>query len=194
MTDTKKKVVYLKNKDLLAEVIRCRENPNSAGEYVMSDELARMLQLLCSRYGRKGNVVGYSYNDDMQAYAMLMLVKTWRGFNPEKSSNPFAFYTQCIKNSFTQYLKYEKKHRKLRDKMLINEGLSPSFGYEDLEVVDATPDDSTDYLEAVKMADGVMKKQKAKPVIQVELDEEPEDPTIVEIQNENDDNDEELEI
>lgn len=74
-------------------------------------------------------VTGNTYNDDMQSYAMLMLVKTWDSFDPAKSSNPFAFFTQCIKNSFIQYLKVEKKQRDIRDEKLVDMGMNPSFGF-----------------------------------------------------------------
>lgn len=130
MTQTKtkpagQKAFYLSNRELFEEVKRSKER----GE--MTNELARMLQLLCSNYAKKGNYVNYSYNEDMQAFAMMMLVRTWNGFNPEKGSNAFAFFTQCIKNSFIQYLKKERQHRDLRDKMLIDQGLNPSYGYDD---------------------------------------------------------------
>lgn len=121
------RVIYLNNKELLAEVKSSKDSGR------MSNTLARMLQLLCSNYARKGRFVGYSYNDDMQAYAMMMLVRTWTGFDPDKGTNPFAWYTQCIKNSFKQYLKYEKKHRRIRDAMMVKEGMTPSFGYTDGE-------------------------------------------------------------
>lgn len=118
-----KAVAYLSNKELYAEIKRCRTGG------IMSDKLARMLQLLCAKYGKKGNFAGYSYNDDMQAYAMLMLVRTWQSFNPRKSKNPFAFFTQCIKNSFIQFLNQEKRHRNIRDELLLDQGLNPSFGF-----------------------------------------------------------------
>jgi DNA-directed RNA polymerase specialized sigma24 family protein len=118
------KNLYLNNKDLLAEVKKSKRK----GE--MSDRLARMLQMLCARYAKKGNFINYTYNQDMQAYAMMMLVRTWNSFNPEKSSNPFAFFTQCIKNSFIQYLNQEKRQRNIRDLALVDQGLNPSFGFD----------------------------------------------------------------
>lgn len=117
------KTIYLSNKELLASVIEAK----SKG--FMTDKLARMLQLLCSKYAKKGSFVNYSYNDDMQSYAMMMLVRTWNSFNPEKSNNPFAFFTQCIKNSFIQYLNQERRQRNIRDEMLIDQGMNPSFNY-----------------------------------------------------------------
>lgn len=115
---------YLNNRDLLAEVIKSKE------EGQMTKKLAHMLTLLCARYGKRANFASYTYNEDMQAYAMLMLVKTWNSFDPEKSNNPFAFFTQCIKNSFIQYLNQEKRHRVIRDEIMVNEGLNPSYSYQ----------------------------------------------------------------
>ena len=122
-TPGKRPVKYLNNRDLLAQVLLSKKQEK------MTNELAKMLQLLTSRYAKKGNFANYTYNDDMQSYAMLMIVKTWKGFDPAKSSNPFAWFTQCIKNSFIQYLNYEKRQRDVRDEILVKEGLSPSFGY-----------------------------------------------------------------
>ncbi len=119
------KTIYLSNKELLAEIKRSKE----AGH--MSNALAMMLQLLCSKYAKKGNFINYSYNEDMQAYALMMLVRTWNSFDPEKSNNPFAFFTQCIKNSFIQYLNQEKRQRDVRDVMLIDQGMNPSYGFGD---------------------------------------------------------------
>lgn len=119
----KKKTTYLRNKDLLAEVIKCRET----GE--MSDTLARMLQLLVAKYGKSAQFGSYTYNDDMQSWAMLNLCKIWMKFDPAKSDNPFAYYTQTIKNSFRQYLNREKIQRVVRDELLVDKGLNPSFTY-----------------------------------------------------------------
>lgn len=126
MVSTKpKKAVYLTNKELLAEVI------NAKSQGVMTNKLAGMLMMLTKKYAKKGNFVNYSYNEDMVSYALMMLVRTWASFKPEKSSNPFAFYTQCIKNSFVQYLNHEKRQRNVRDVLLIDQGMNPSYGFGD---------------------------------------------------------------
>jgi DNA-directed RNA polymerase specialized sigma subunit len=118
-----KKKNYLNNKDLLAEVVK------SKAQQQMNDKLALMLTMLCKKYAKRGNFANYSYNDDMQGYAMLMLVKTWNSFDPAKSNNPFAFFTQCIKNSFIQYLNHEKRQRDVKNETLIAAGMNPSHGY-----------------------------------------------------------------
>lgn len=119
------KTYYINNKQLLLVLSESNEKGR------MSDELAKMLQLLCKKYATIGKFVGYTYNEDMQAYAMSMLVKTWHRFDVNIGDNPFAFFTQCIKNSFKQYLNLEKKQRTVRDLLLVNQGLNPSYGYDD---------------------------------------------------------------
>ena len=126
-----RKVNYLNNKDLLIEVAKSKENIQANGQPMMTDKLAHMLQTLAARYGKKGNFAGYSYNDDMQAFAMMMLVRTWKSFDPAKSNNPFAFFTQCIKNSFIQFLNSERRQRDVRDLLLVDQGLDASYTYQE---------------------------------------------------------------
>lgn len=123
-TSTKSTGNYLSKGELMGAVMESKKLGR------MSDNLARKLQLLTSKYARSAQFARYTFNDDMQAYAMMMLVRTWNSFNPEKSDNPFAFFTQCIKNSFIQYLNQEKKQRNIRDELLVDQGLSPSFTFQ----------------------------------------------------------------
>ena len=157
----KKKVVkkkrvknYLNNKDMLAEVIQSKADDE------MTEKLAKMMMMLVSRYGKKGNWANYTYNDDMQAYALMMLVRTWRSFKPEKSNNPFAFFTQCIKNSFIQFLNQEKRQRNIRDEMLVNSGRNPSYTYQLEHSTNRErkfADDEENYTEHKKAANGLEK-------------------------------------
>jgi len=119
----KKKPNYLNKRDMLKELNKSRENKK------MTNELAKMLMLLCERYSKKSSFANYTYIDDMKGYAIMMLVKTWPCFNEEKSDNPFAFFTQCIHNSFVQFLNQEKKQRNIRDLLLVSEGMAPSHTF-----------------------------------------------------------------
>lgn len=121
----KRKTNYLNNADLLAEVIKSKKQDN-----VMTPKLAKMLTMLTSNYSKKIIFASYTYNEDMQAYAMMMLVRTWFKFDENRFNNPFAFYTQCIKSSFIQYLNQEKRQRLIKDEILVKKGLTPSFNYQ----------------------------------------------------------------
>jgi DNA-directed RNA polymerase specialized sigma subunit len=117
------KNMYITKAELLKEVIISKQKGK------MSNELARMLMLLTSKYAKSSNFARYTFNEDMQAFALMMLVRTWNSFDPTKSENPFAFFTQCIKNSFIQFLNTEKRQRNIRDELLVDQGLTPSYTY-----------------------------------------------------------------
>jgi DNA-directed RNA polymerase specialized sigma24 family protein len=120
----KKPKNYINNADLLTEI----ELSRSQGK--MSNKLAEMLRMLCERYSKHSDYSRiYSYEEDMKAFAMLTIVKVWKSFDPEKSKNPFAYFTQIIRHAFYQYLNHEKKQREIKDEVLIDIGLTPSFTY-----------------------------------------------------------------
>ena len=114
---------YVTNSVLLPEVIRAKQLGR------VTNELARMILMIAERFSCKSNFVGYSFREDMVSFAMVNLMANALKFNPEKSNNPFAFYTTAIRNSFLQYLADEKKHRDIRDSLIVEEGLNPSFNF-----------------------------------------------------------------
>jgi hypothetical protein len=114
---------YVTNGQLLPAVLAAK----AAGK--VSNELIAMIWKIAERYSHKHNFVGYSYREDMVAAAVMNLCNNALKFNPEKSSNPFSFYTTAIYHSFLQYMADEKKHRSIRDALLVDGGANPSFGY-----------------------------------------------------------------
>lgn len=98
----------------------------------VTDDLAKMLMLLVDRYSRSPKFNRYSYREDMKSEAIINLAcNAALKFNPEKSSNPFAFYTTVIHNSFIQFLNSEKKQRNIRDMLLVEAGENPSYNYQE---------------------------------------------------------------
>ena len=93
----------------------------------VTNKLAMMFMKLCQRYGSRGNWRGYTYNDEMQSQALLQLSQIGLQFDESKSANPFAYYTAAITNSFTRILNVEKKHQSLRDDLLQEAGVNPSY-------------------------------------------------------------------
>jgi hypothetical protein len=93
----------------------------------MTEKLARMIMKLTEKYALKGNWRNYSYREEMQGQAVLQLCQVALQFDESKSLNPFSFLTQVSHNSFLRILNIEKKNQKIRDDLLIGEGMSPSF-------------------------------------------------------------------
>jgi len=93
----------------------------------MTDDLARMFIKLCERYSSRSNWRGYTYVDEMRGQALLQLSMIGLQFDESKSSNPFAYYTAAITNSFTRILNVEKRVQNIRDDILEANNMSPSY-------------------------------------------------------------------
>jgi hypothetical protein len=122
---------YVTNSVLLPAVIEAKEMN------VVTDKLIKMILMIAERYSRKHNFVNYSFREDMVSAAVTNLCNNALKFNLEKSNNPFSFYTTAIHHSFLQYIAEEKKHREIRDQLLISAGSNPSFNYQEKSISDS---------------------------------------------------------
>ena len=91
-----------------------------------TNKLALMWMKLCERYATRGNVRGYTYNDEMRGQAILQLAQIGLQFDESKSNNPFAYYTAAVTNSFVRVINIEKRNQSIRDDILEMNHLNPS--------------------------------------------------------------------
>jgi hypothetical protein len=80
-----------------------------------------------ARRNGKVYLTGNTYNEEMKGQALLQLSQIGLQFDESKSSNPFAYFTATITNSFTRILNIEKKNQNIRDDILEINGLNPSY-------------------------------------------------------------------
>jgi hypothetical protein len=92
-----------------------------------TDKLATMWLKLVDRYATRGNVRGYTYNDEMKGQAILQLAQIGLQFDESKSNNPFAYYTAAVTNSFVRVINIEKRNQNIRDDILEMNDLNPSY-------------------------------------------------------------------
>jgi len=93
----------------------------------ITNTLARMMIKLCERYATRGNVRGYTYNDEMKGQAILQLTQIGLQFDESKSDNPFAYFTAAVTNSFVRVINIEKRNQNIRDDILEINGMNPSY-------------------------------------------------------------------
>lgn len=93
----------------------------------ITNKLALMWMKLCDRYATRGNVRGYTYNDEMKGQAILQLSQIGLKFDESKSNNPFAYYTAVVTNSFIKVINLEKRNQNIRDDILEMNDLDPSY-------------------------------------------------------------------
>ena len=92
-----------------------------------TNKLAMMWLKLVDRYATRGNVRGYTYNDEMRGQAILQLAQIGLQFDESKSNNPFAYYTAAVTNSFVRVINIEKRNQNIRDDILEMNDMNPSF-------------------------------------------------------------------
>ena len=126
---------YVKNADLLIEIEKWKKSGK------MSNTLGGMIQKIAHGIARKPNWSGYTWITDMEAEAVLTVLKYLRNFDVTKSNNPFAYITTIVTNAYVGYINTTKKHAKIKqalfDSYSIEYGDTEGFAksnYEKFEV------------------------------------------------------------
>jgi len=115
MTLTKKvSKHYVNNKDFLEAIIQykksCDEHRAKNKQIpVIPDYVGMCIFHIANRLATRPNFSGYSYKEDMIMDGVEKCLKYIEKFDPEKSENPFAYFTQVIWFAFLQRIAKEKK-------------------------------------------------------------------------------------
>jgi DNA-directed RNA polymerase specialized sigma subunit len=112
---------YVNNKDLLEALIAyqkdCREAEDAGEERPrVPDYIGTCIYQIATRLATKPNFSGYSYKEDMISDGIENCLLYINNFNPEKSQNPFAYFTQIIWYAFLRRIQKEKKQMYIRFK------------------------------------------------------------------------------
>jgi hypothetical protein len=75
----------------------------------------------------KPNFVNYMFREDMVSDGIENCVQYINNFNPEKSTNPFAYFTQIIYYAFLRRIAKEKKQLEIKNKILEQSGFDEVF-------------------------------------------------------------------
>ena len=68
----------------------------------------------------KSNFINYTFKDDMISDGIENCLTAADKFDPTKSSNPFAYYTQIVYFAFVRRIQKEKKQQTTKYKMIEN--------------------------------------------------------------------------
>lgn len=100
---------YVNNKDFYESIVKWRNEEKETGIQKIPDKIALSIMKICENLAKSGRFSGYTWKQEMIADAILSCIQFCRNFDPEKSQNPFAFYTQIAYNAFVQRIKLEKQ-------------------------------------------------------------------------------------
>jgi len=110
----KKKKHYVNNTDFLDALVLYRKQCDEAKTVNKSDPqipnyIGECFLKIAEHLSRKPNFIAYSFRDEMISDGIENCIMYFRNFNPEKSKNPFAYFTQIIYYAFLRRIMREKK-------------------------------------------------------------------------------------
>jgi len=135
MTKRKRSVHYVNNKEFLAALIAYRESVQLAAtrgdpKPQITNYLGECFLKIATHLSFKPNFVNYIFKDDMISDGIENCVQYIHNFDPEKSQNPFAYFTQIIHYAFLRRIQKEKKQLEIKNKILEKTGFDEVF-YDD---------------------------------------------------------------
>ena len=142
----KKSEHYVNNKELLAALIDYRaevavNKMKDLPKPRISNYLGECFLKIATHLSYKPNFVNYMFRDDMISDGIENCVQYIHNFDPNKSRNPFAYFTQIIHYAFLRRIQKEKKQLEIKTKII------EKTGYDEVMVVDdgALAGSSSDY-------------------------------------------------
>jgi hypothetical protein len=132
MTKRKRSVHYVNNKEFLAALIDYRQNVELAQQRgdpkpQITNYLGECFLKIATHLSFKPNFVNYIFKDDMISDGIENCVQYIHNFDPEKSQNPFAYFTQIIHYAFLRRIQKEKKQLEIKNKILERTGFDEVF-------------------------------------------------------------------
>lgn len=132
---------YVDNKAFLQDIINwkkiCKE-AEVAGKQIppVTNYMGECFLKIATHLSYRPNFINYTYKDDMISDGIENCLQYSSNFNPKKSGNPFAYFTQIVYYAFIRRIQKEKKQTHVKNKIITG---SNYVSY------DVMPGDSTTY-------------------------------------------------
>ena len=132
----KKSEHYVNNKELLEALIVYRAKVAHAKENDLpkpriTNYLGECFLKIATHLSYKPNFVNYMFRDDMISDGIENCVQYIHNFDPEKSRNPFAYFTQIIHYAFLRRIQKEKKQLDIKTKIIEKTGFDEVMAVDD---------------------------------------------------------------
>ena len=124
---TKKSEHYVNNREFLEAIVIYRKECAEAEEKGeprprITNYLGSCFLKIATHLSYKPNFVNYMFREDMICDGIENCVQYIKNFDPAKSSNPFAYFTQIIHYAFLRRIQKEKRQMDIRSKIIERSG------------------------------------------------------------------------
>ena len=132
MAKRKRSEHYVNNKEFLAALIKYREDKEIAEMKGLPKPpipryIGECFLKIANHLSFKPNFVNYMFKEDMVSDGIENCVQYIHNFNPEKSQNPFAYFTQIIHYAFLRRIQREKRQLEIKNKIIERSGYNEVF-------------------------------------------------------------------
>ena len=122
-TEKKKKPHYVNNKEFLQAMIDWKATvaeaeANDESRPQVTNYIGECFLKIANHLSYRPNFINYTYREEMISDGIENCLQYIDNFDPEKSKNPFAYFTQIIYFAFVRRITKEKKQSKIKDKLL----------------------------------------------------------------------------
>lgn len=119
----KKRAHYVNNEEFLQALIQykkdCYDAENSGEDKPkIPNYIGECLLKIATHLSYKPNFINYSYRDDMILDGVENCILYLSNFNPDKSKNPFSYFTQIIYYAFLRRIMKERKQSYVKNKII----------------------------------------------------------------------------
>ena len=135
---SKKTKHYVNNADFLKALIDYREKCDEASktkktEPPIPNYIGECFMKIAEGLSHKPNFINYTYRDEMISDGIENCLMYFSNFDPTKSKNPFAYFTQIIYFAFLRRISKEKKQTYVKYKATEQMGILDEFEMMELE-------------------------------------------------------------
>ncbi len=141
-TKAKEKPHYVDNKKFLEAMVEYREKclkaeENNKTKPDVTNYIGECFLKIANHLSYRPNFINYTFRDDMISDGIENCLQYMSNFNPDKSNNPFAYFTQIIYYAFIRRIQKEKKQIQIKSKLIANTGVE--------NMMDQSQGDDTQY-------------------------------------------------
>lgn len=124
----KNKPHYVDNKKFLQAMIDWRlkydkAKDNNRKPPKVTNYIGECFLKIANHLSYRPNFINYTYRDDMISDGIENCLQYMNNFDPDKSDNPFAYFTQIIYYAFIRRIQKEKKQMQVKAKIIANAGV-----------------------------------------------------------------------
>ena len=128
----KKSEHYVNNKEFLLALVdfkaECKvAEENGEPKPRINNYIGECFLKIATHLSYKPNFVNYMFREDMICDGIENCVQYIGNFDPSKSSNPFAYFTQIIYYAFLRRISKEKRQLEIKNKIITKSGYDQLF-------------------------------------------------------------------